>query len=555
MNHQAELEGRTAGLAPPEPAAVGATRTLSIALVCPRFEPSFFGMEYALPLMPGGKRSVSFPGALPLLAALVPERHAVTIFDENIEALDLRRLAEFDVVGLTGMIVQRARMAEILEALSGLGPLVCVGGPYATVDEDFFHGRCDVVFIGEADSTWPQFLDDVAAGRPVQARYKQPEPTEMATLPTPRYDLVPTERYALANVQFSRGCPFRCEFCDIIVIFGRRPRYKTVAQIHAELDALRARGVGTVFFVDDNFIGNKAAARMLLQSLVEWQQARGFPLTFSTEASINVGDEPELLELMWQANFSSVFIGIESPRTASLLETLKVQNVRGDSQEAKLERIRDAGLVVHAGFIVGFDSDDEAIFDEQFRFVQRTGIGAPFVSVLSPIPSTPLFDRLKREGRLRLDDELVWFEPKLMSREQLAAGYHALNERLYSADAFFERIFDNQLRSAAHQRRRMDARKRRRRGGLTRLRALASAAASIGRFARELARHGSLRALAPAYVDAWRRRNRALGPHALELPEFLALCARHWHGYRMASQSRSNWGKARPAAQPGAPPV
>jgi len=518
-----------------------ASRSLSICLVCPRFEPSFFGMEYALPLLPGDKRAASFPGSLPLLAALVPEAHAVTIVDENIQELNFDYLSSFDVVGVTGMIVQKGRMHEILTRLIDAGPLVCIGGPYVTVNEGYFDELCHVKFIGEADVTWPQFLNDLAAGSPIKCRYEQEEPTDMASLPCPRYDLVNTTHYLTATTQFGRGCPFLCEFCDIIVIFGRKPRLKDPDQIVQELDAMQALGIRSVFFVDDNFIGNKARAKALLEVLVDWQKARAYPMTFSTEATVNLGDEPEILNLLWQANFRSVFIGIESPRAASLLETRKVQNVRGDSLEAKLERIRNAGLVIQAGFIVGFDNDDETIFDEQFDFAQRTGIGTPFVSVLSPIPSTPLYARLQQEGRLRLDDELVWFEPKRLSRDRLKAGYYELNSRLYATSAFFERVFGLQLRSAGYQNRRREARRNRSQGGF-RLGAAMSALTMAYRLVCELARHKKLASVGGAYFAAWWRRNLPLGRDALDLGEFLALCARHWHCLRVSEQSRSNWG-------------
>jgi radical SAM superfamily enzyme YgiQ (UPF0313 family) len=515
------------------------SRSLSICLVCPRFEPSFFGMEYALPVLPGDKRAASFPGALPLLAALATAAHAVTIVDENVEELNFDYLSRFDVVGVTGMIVQKKRMREILTRLIDAGPLVCVGGPYVSVDEGYFDELCHVKFIGEADVTWPQFLNDFAAGKPIKHRYEQEVPTDMASLPCPRYDLVNTGHYLTATTQFGRGCPFLCEFCDIIVIFGRKPRLKTPDQIVRELDTLQALGVRSVFFVDDNFIGNKMRAKALLKVLVDWQVARGYPMTFSTEATVNLGDEPEILDLLWQANFRSVFIGIESPRSESLLETRKIQNVRGDSLEAKLDRIRNAGLVIQAGFIVGFDNDDEAIFDEQFDFAQRTGIGTPFVSVLSPIPSTPLYARLEQEGRLRLDDELIWFEPKRLSRDRLRAGYYELNSRLYATDAFFERIFGQQLRSAGYQNRRREA--RRSQGGF-RFGTAKVVLTMAYRLVCELARHKKLARVGGAYFAAWWRRNRLLGRDALDLSEFLALCARHWHCLRVSAQSRSNWG-------------
>jgi radical SAM superfamily enzyme YgiQ (UPF0313 family) len=518
------------------------SRQLSICLICPRFEPSFFGTEYALPLMPGDKRSASFPGALPLLAALVPDVHSVTIVDENIEQLDFESLRKFDVIGLTGMILQKQRMRDILSALHGSGPIVCVGGPYVSVDEDAFDEICDVKFLGEADVTWPQFLHDLSSGRPTRDRYKQEAFTDLTTLPAPRYDLVQMGRYTSATTQFGRGCPFLCDFCDIIVIYGRRPRLKRPDQIIAELDVLLGLGVRSVFFVDDNFIANKALAKSLLRTLAEWQQSRSYPMTFSTEATINLADEPEILDLLWKANFTSVFIGIESPRSQSLLETRKTQNVRGDSLQAKVERIRNAGLGIHAGFIVGFDSDDENIFEEQFEFSQNAGIGTPFVSVLSPIPSTPLYDRLRSEGRLQIEDDLVWFEPKQMSRSQLKAGYRDLNTRLYATDAFFHRIFARQLCSPQYRARRRQGRARRTPGLMSRISAAVAAATIIYRLAQELIRHQKLMSIGAAYLSAWCRRNLRLGRDRLRLPEYLALCIRHWHCFRIASDSRSQWG-------------
>ena len=389
--------------------APGVPRSLSICIVSPRFDPSFYGYEYSLPLEPGSKRCVMMSGALPALAGLVPDGHRVVLRDENIEDLDFEELGHFDVIGVTGMIVQKRRLRELLLELKNLPATICVGGPYATCDESFFDGLCDVLFVGEAEETWPQFLQDYATGRPTQSRYKQSERTDMTKVPAPRLDLAKSKYYAAAPIQIGRGCPFKCEFCDIIVMFGRRPRLKSVAQLITELEAAQAAGFRSVFIVDDNFIGNKNEAKKLLRAIIAWQASKGYPLVFTTEASINLADDQEMLELMYEANFVQVFVGIESPRPSSLAETKKVQNIRGDSIDAKLSRIRDSGLVTMGGFIVGFDNDDERIFDEQYEFIRRNGIGIAGLSVLSPIPTTPLYERLERAGRLRLDDEMVWF--------------------------------------------------------------------------------------------------------------------------------------------------
>lgn len=380
-------------------------------------------------------------GALVSVAALVPAGHEVVILDENVEPIDFESLRRFDVIGITGMVVQAERMCEILRRLRQLSVVVAVGGPLVTVSEGTFDGLCDVRFIGEAEETWPAFLNALAEGAQTESRYEQAEKTDMSTVPVPRFDLLRRGYYGTAPVQFSRGCPFRCEFCDIITIFGRRPRLKRPEQVLAELDAVVTAGFTGCFLVDDNFIGNKVEAKRLLRQIIGWQEARGFPLTFTTEASVNLADDRELIDLMARANFQSVFVGIETPRKESLKETLKNQNVHGDSLLAKVERIRAGGLSVSAGFIVGFDNDDERIFDEQFEFIQASGIATLSVSLLTPLPTTPLYDRLRAEGRLDFSDPELIYLPKQMTRERLKAGFRELLNRVFDAEAYFERVF------------------------------------------------------------------------------------------------------------------
>jgi len=342
-------------------------------------------------------------------------------------------------------------MCEILRRLRPLPALVVTGGPLVTVSEGTFAGLCDVRFIGEAEDTWPAFLNALAAGAPIESRYEQTEKTDMTRVPVPRFDLLPRGYYGTAPVQFSRGCPFLCEFCDIITIFGRRPRVKRPEQVLAELDALLAQGFRGCFLVDDNFIGNKVEAKRLLHRIIEWQTAHAFPLTFVTEASINLANDPELIALMVEANFQNVFIGIETPRAASLTETRKHQNVHGDSLLAKLGRIRAGGLGMSGGFIVGFDHDDQSIFDEQFAFIQESGIPALSISLLTPLPTTPLYDRLLAEGRLDFSDPDLIYLPKQMSREQLKAGFRELLQRVFAVEAFFHRVFNGAAAAPAHR--------------------------------------------------------------------------------------------------------
>ncbi|RUL87645.1 DUF4070 domain-containing protein [Tautonia sociabilis] len=414
-----------------------------IVLINPKFEISYWGLEHALPLM--GKKANLPVAALPLLAALTPEEHSITLIDENVEPIDFDRCARADLVGLTGMSVQRFRMTQILEELKRRGCFTAVGGPYVTVQEDYFEGLADVIFVGEAERTWPQFLQEWPQGRH-QYRYEQAEKTDMSTVPTPRFDLMKSSRYAFGSVQFSRGCPFQCEFCDIIVTFGRRPRIKTAGQVIAELEAIRREGLRIVFVVDDNLIGNKRAIKPILRAVVQWQQAHAYPLTFFTEASLDLADDPELMDLMVEANILFVFIGIETPNEASLKETKKLQNLRqGGSIVEKVHRIQNAGMGVWCGMIMGFDNDDETIFEAQRQFLHEARITTAMTGMLHAIPKTPLYDRLLAEGRLDLDDRPAFGTnviPLKLSRQELRDGYIRVMNQLYEPDAYFERMED-----------------------------------------------------------------------------------------------------------------
>lgn len=463
-------------------------------------------------------------GSLVSVAALVPREHEVVLIDENIERIDFDRLHRFDVIGVTGMVVQAERLLEILRELKELPATVAVGGPLVTVSEATFEGLCDVRFIGEAEETWPLFLKALAADMPIATRYKQEQKTDMTHVPVPRFDLLQRGRYGTAPVQFSRGCPFLCEFCDIITIFGRRPRVKSSEQILAELDAVLAQGFRGCFLVDDNFIGNKIEAKRLLPRIIEWQEQHGFPLEFVTEASINLANDRELIDLMVQANFRSVFIGIETPREASLTETRKHQNVHGDSLLAKLERIRASGLGVSGGFIVGFDNDDERIFDEQFEFIQASGIATLSISLLTPLPTTPLYDRLRAEGRLDFSDPELIYIPRQMTREQLKTGFRKLLQRVFDVDAFFDRVFEAETIPGSRQ-----AVRRARTPTFTQRLLFSSAwTARAIMLALVMAGNGQL----TRHLRACRRvlhRNATLGANAFSFGELVALWITYWH--------------------------
>jgi radical SAM superfamily enzyme YgiQ (UPF0313 family) len=412
-----------------------------ICLINPKFPTSFWGLDHGLPLL--GKKANMPVLALPVLAGLTPSEHDVVILDENIEPIDFDALEQFDIVGLTGMTVQRDRMREILEELRARGIFTVVGGPWISVAEDWFEGLVDVIFVGEAESTWPRFLADWTAGAHAP-RYEQTEQTDMTQVPLPRYDLVKFQEYAMGCIQTSRGCPYQCEFCDIIVIFGRRPRIKRPEQVIAEIEEQYLQGARVVFLVDDNFIGNKKAAKQILKAIVAWQRSRGYPLTFFTEASLDLAEDAEMMRLMVDAGLVAVFIGIESPDEEALRETKKYQNVRGSLLE-RVHRVQDAGLEVYAGMIVGFDSDDETVFERQLDFITRARIIGSMTGMLSAIPKTPLYERLESEGRLdnaAADDPDIATNliPLQMTRETLRNGWVDLMEKLYSPEAFFARF-------------------------------------------------------------------------------------------------------------------
>ena len=417
-----------------------------IVLINPRFNPSYWGMNYALPFL-GGEALLPVIN-LPLLAALTPPGHEITIIDENVQLIDFDLCARADIVGITGMNVQRVRMHAILDELKARGVFTVIGGPWVTVYPSDFGDQPDAIFIGEAEETWPRFLIEWAEGRHAR-RYEQAEKTDMATVPAPRLDLMPMGKYVYGSVQLSRGCPFTCEFCDIIVVFGRRPRIKTTAQIIAELEACLATGKDNLFIVDDNLIGNKKAVKALLREIIVWQEARGFPLKFATEASIDLAEDEELLQLMVDANIDEVFIGIESPNEDALRETKKIQNLsdKHGTLLDKVRRIQDVGIEVWCGMIVGFDTDDHTVFDLQRRFLAAARIPLAMVNVLTAIPRTPLYERLGREGRLDDSGELSNFGtistnviPTRISRQDLCDGYLELMRDLYAPDAYFGRL-------------------------------------------------------------------------------------------------------------------
>jgi radical SAM superfamily enzyme YgiQ (UPF0313 family) len=403
---------------------------MKIYLVTPRNPTSFWTYDEILPVL--GKRCI-FPNlSMPTVAGMTPDRHEVVLCDENVEEIDFD--FDADVVGVTGYIIHRERMLEIIEAFRRRGRFVVVGGPFASLCPEQLRGRCDSIFVEEAEETWPRFLADFEAGVP-KTEYRAAEKPDMTLSPAPRFDLLRVDRYHALTIQFARGCPFNCDFCDIIVVYGRRPRAKSVEQVMREVAECHRLGARQVFIVDDNFIGNKKLAKELLREIAVFGRENGYPISFQTEVSLNVAGDEELLALLHAANFTTIFIGIESPRRESLAESRKTQNLRGDLIE-NVRKIQSYGIQVQAGMIVGFDHDDDSIFEEQLRFIQEARIPVSMTGMLQAMPKTPLYDRVEREGRLITEstgDQFVLSNivPQQMSRRTLYQGYRWLAEQLY----------------------------------------------------------------------------------------------------------------------------
>ncbi|NIR29925.1 MAG: B12-binding domain-containing radical SAM protein [Gammaproteobacteria bacterium] len=412
-------------------------------LINPRFPESFWSFRWALRRVLPGKRAVNPPLGLATLAALSPPHWEITIVDENIESVPLEPRA--DIVGVCGMAVQHPRQRELLGYYRRRGHLAVAGGSYASLCPERFADLADVVIAGEAEHIWPEFCRDYErAGW--RRLYQETGVVDLEDSPTPRFDLLDLRRYTNVSLQFSRGCPYRCEFCDIVVMFGRRPRTKPTEQVGRELDALRTAGVRNVFFVDDNLIGHRAKAKALLRYLAEYQRRHGYRFQFGTEASLNLAEDWELLRLFREANFAWVFIGIESPDEKSLRETGKTQNTRGDILES-VRRIYHHGIDVFGGFIVGFDSDTTATFGNQYRFIRASGIQVAMVGLLTALPRTPLYARLEREGRLLAATQEsdntrpgTNIAPLRMSYEDMVEGYQALYRRLLEDRCIADRI-------------------------------------------------------------------------------------------------------------------
>ena len=445
---------------------------IKVLLVCPKFPPSFWSFKTAVKLL--GLEAIMPPTGLATIAAMLPAQffRALPIVDLNIEPLTDKHLKAADIVMITAMIVQSEFLRQLIARVKRLGKTVVVGGPYATTYcEEVVAMGADHVLRGEAEITLGPFVDDFLAGKAEQiydevsvcARIKvaltrEGKPVITGT-PIPRWDLLRCRAYSSMAIQFSRGCPFDCEFCDIVILNGHEPRTKTSAQFITELEAIWLTGWrGSVFIVDDNFIGNRRAVRELLPKLIKWQRRRGFPFSFFTEASLDLANDDlrDIRKLMIAAGFEQVFIGIESTNPEVLAGHGKKQN-RGDIG-SKVKILHAAGLEVMAGLIIGSDNDKPTVFDETFEFVQDNGIVASMAGFLTALRGTPLYRRLAGEGRLRAESsgnnthQLDFnFEPKLNERF-LVDGYVRFLERLFSSRNYYERCRTLRRRRGTYRR-------------------------------------------------------------------------------------------------------
>ncbi|MCC2112485.1 MAG: B12-binding domain-containing radical SAM protein [Hyphomicrobiales bacterium] len=423
----------------------------NVLLVYPNFDFASF-WDFRATCEIAGKKATLPPLGMITIAALFPDEWVVRLIDRNIEPLSDADIDWADLVLTGGMIPQRADALTVIERCQARGKPVVVGGPDVTSSPEVFE-KAEFRVLGEAETTIAELVAAWNAGEKGGKFAAERYATDIRESPVPRFDLLRVDDYISLGVQFSRGCPFTCEFCDIIELYGRVPRTKASEQILAELDAIYATGYrGTVFFVDDNLIGNKKAVKAFLPHLRAWLEERGFPFDFVTEASINLADDAELLNLLRDTNFGSVFIGIETPDEETLVSTSKKQNVRRSLSES-VDRIIDAGIFVSAGFIIGFDGEKESVADGMIRCIEENAIPLAMVGLLTALPETQLTRRLTRESRLDPASDMVFDGARggdqcmaglnfrtSRPRRDILDDHRKILVRIYDREAYFNRV-------------------------------------------------------------------------------------------------------------------
>lgn len=415
---------------------------MNVLLVSPRTPTTFWSFRHALKFI--SKKSSEPPLGLLTVAALLPESWSLKLIDMNVTELRTRDLQWADMLFLSGMNIHLQSMKEVLNRAKQLNLKVVVGGPLVTTDFQLLPGA-DHYILGESEDVLDQFIKDLNNGS-AKKLYRSEHFPEIEKTPIPRWDLLQMNQYANMSIQFSRGCPFNCDFCNVTVLNGHKPRTKSAKQFLAELQAIYDAGWrGSVFIVDDNFIGNRKILKAeILPAMIDWMKRHDRPFSFITEVSVNLADDEQLMNLMVEAGFDSVFVGIETPNEESLAEGNKKQNTGKDLFDA-VKKMQQHGLIVSGGFIVGFDQDPPNIFDIQKSFIQRTGIITAMVGLLNAPTGTKLYQRMKEQGRLIKTmsgdnmDGSTNIIPK-MDIQFLKDQYQKLLQQLYSPDGFYERL-------------------------------------------------------------------------------------------------------------------
>lgn len=416
---------------------------MKILMVYPEYPDSFWSMKHIMKLF--SKKAYLPPLGLMTVSALLPEEFERKLTDMNVTELTDEQILWADYVFISAMIVQKESAISVIERCKNLGVKSIAGGPlFTSLYEEF--NDVDHFILNEGEVTIPMFLKDLKNGE-LKRIYTSDIKPDMKISPLPHLHLIKPDDYSVLSIQYSRGCPFDCEFCDIVNLNGKIPRTKSPDQIIAELEAINNVGwQGDIFFVDDNFIGDKNKTKELLRKIIEWRKKVKFKPLFFTEISINAADDDELLELMSQAGFFFVFIGIETPSVEALKECNKFQN-QNRSLIDSVRKFYRYGIEVSAGFIVGFDSDDETIFERQFNFIQQAGVTKAMIQLLQALPGTRLYKRIEAEGRLITVssggnlDSTINFVPK-MDKDILIKGYKKLVNSVYSSKMYYNRIIN-----------------------------------------------------------------------------------------------------------------
>jgi radical SAM superfamily enzyme YgiQ (UPF0313 family) len=415
---------------------------MKILLVYPQIPVTYWGFQYALKFV--SKKAGFPPLGILTVAALLPAHYEKRLVDMNVSGLKDKDILWADYVFISAMVIQKESVRQVIARCQKLGTKIVAGGPLFSSEPEAY-GHVDHLLLGEGELTIPAFINDLEQGKAGHL-YQASEWPDLSLTPIPLWNLIDMKKYATMNIQYSRGCPFQCDFCNITALYGHQPRTKQASQLLAELDSLYEAGWrGSIFLVDDNFIGNKRKLKEeVLPALIAWEKEKKYPFHFFTEASINLADDEVLLGMMAEAGFEMVFIGIETPNEDSLLECNKMQNKNRDLIDC-VKKIQRFGLEVQGGFIVGFDNDTERVFERIVNFIQESGIVAAMVGLLNAPKGTKLFQRLAGEGRLTEDftgdntNFSMNFIPK-MDKALLVKGYKKIVDTIYSPKKYYERI-------------------------------------------------------------------------------------------------------------------